>query len=368
MISSTQKLRLPSEKRPTIPQLCTQLSRNICISWSLNVALAVTTIVLLLVASLDVAQAAFGVHLVAFCITCAILVGTKDSRNTFVASLGFPVAHFVMLLFIIWDCEPLFFALKMLTISCLWFGTRLMRISSSRLVRALEQKPKSRVRVTIVQLLIGASLVLVASLHLAYPEHEVFSFAEMALWGCFIADVLWHFGKWKTTMKRVFRDVKGMRSILSRRNSNLNRIEGAKRRQNIIVTVGTLFTEIISCAAIIFANPALGLLLQDKSNECKQRNSVGSHRISAFGFAIFLAFHITFLLTIYSHVLKKRRSQELGLHVNALQQVDVLPHHGPNSGLAKTNKAPERGMKFHSCSSPFVLPHYTHTTSCSSIS
>jgi hypothetical protein len=345
MISSTQQqlqLSNKTEKRPSIRQLCTQLSRNICISWSLNVVLAVTTLVQLLVASLDVVQAAFCVHLVAFCITCAVLVWTKDSKNAFGLSVGFPVAHFVMLLFLIWDCESLFFALKIIAISCLWFGTLGMRILGSRLVRALEQKPKSRVRVTIVQLVIGASLMLMASLHLAYPEHEVFSFAEMALWGCFIVDVLWHFGSWNMTMKRVFRGVNGMRKILSRRNSNLNRVKGVQRRQNIIITVGTLFTEIISCAAMIVANPALGLLLQDKSNECKQRNSVGSHRWSAFGFPIFLAFHISFWLTIYTHALKKRRSQKPGSHVNALQQVVVLPHHGPNSGLAKTNKAPER--------------------------
>ncbi len=37
-----------------------------------------------------------------------------------------------------------------------------------------------------------------------------------------------------------------------------------------------------------------------------------------------------------------------------------LPHHGPNSGLAKTKKASEREMNCHSSSSPFVLPHYTH--------
>ncbi len=186
-----------------------------------------------------------------------------------------------------------------------------MRISGARLVYALEQKPKSRVRVTIVQLLIGASLVLVASLHLAYPEHEAILFAEMALWGCFIVDILWHFGIWKMTMKRVFRDVKGMRKILSRRNSNLKMIEGVKRRQSIMTVLGNLFTETAACAFMIFVNPALGLLLQDKSNECKQRNSVGSHRILAFGFPIFLAFHITFWVLIYNHVLKKRRDEKL---------------------------------------------------------
>ncbi len=153
-------------------------------------AVAVTTIVLLLDASLDDVQAAFGVHLIAFCITCAIVVWTLDSRNAFGLSVGFPVAHVVSLMFLVWDCEPLFFVLKLALVHCLWFGTRSMRISGSFLVRALDKKPKSRVRVTIVQLLIGASLVLVASLHLAYPELEAFSFAEMALWVGFIVDVL----------------------------------------------------------------------------------------------------------------------------------------------------------------------------------
>jgi hypothetical protein len=311
MISSPQQLSIKTEKRPSIRQLCTHLSPNRCVSWSLNAVLAVTTIVLLLVASLDVVQAAFCVHFIAFCITCAVLVGTKDSRNAFVMSLGFPVGHFVTLLFIIYDCEPLFFVLKLALISALWFGTRLMRITGARLVFALEHKPKSRVRVTIVQLLIGASLVLVTSLHLAYPEHKAFSFAEIALWGCFIVDLLWHFGIWKMTMKRVFRGVKGMRKILSRRNSNLKVIEGVQRRQNLITTVGTLFAEIVSCAFVVFANPALGFLLQDKSSECRQRNLVGSHRLSAFGFPAVLALHISFWVLIYTHVLKQRRDKTL---------------------------------------------------------
>ncbi len=236
---------------------------------------------------------------------------TKDSKNAFGLSVGFPVGHFVVLSFIIWDCEPVFLVLKLVLIGCFWLGTLTMRITSVRLVYAFENTPKLRVRVTIVQKLAGASLVLVASLHLAYPEHQVFSFAEMALWGCFIVDVLWHFGIWQMTMKRVFRGVKGMSKILSRQNKSLNTINGVKRRQYILTTVGVLFTEIVSCAGMIFMNPTLGLLLQDKSNnECKQRNSVGSHRISAFGFAIFLAFHITLWLTIYTHVLKKRQDEK----------------------------------------------------------
>jgi hypothetical protein len=358
MFSSTQQLQLSSktEKRPSIRQLFTQLSRNTCISWSLNVALVVTTIVLLLVASLDAVQAAFCVHFVGSCITCAVLVWTKDSRNAFRMSLGFSLGHFVVLLFIIWDCEPLTYVFKLAIISGLLFVTLVMRISGARFAYALEQKPKSRVRFTIVELLIGASLVLVASFHLAYPEHEALSFAEMALWCCFLVDALWHFGIWKKTSKRVFRTVKG--KMTAKRNTILKMIEGVKRRQNITSTVGVLFTEIVACATMIFVNPALDLLLQGKSNECKKRNLVGSHRISAFGFPIFLALHMTYWVLIYSHVMRKRRDQKIGVFVNASQQAVVLPHHGPNSGLAETNKASEREMKCHSSSSPFVLPHY----------
>jgi hypothetical protein len=168
------------------------------------------------------------------------------------------------------------------------------------------------VRITIVQQLIGASMVLLASLHLAYPELEAFSFAEIALWGCLIADVLWHFGIWKIAMKKVFQSVRGMSKIISRQNAaNLNMIEGVKRRQSLVTTVGIVFAEILTCACMIFINPALGLLLKDKSNECKQRNSVGSQRFSAFGFAAFLAIHIGVWVTIYSHVLRNRREEML---------------------------------------------------------
>jgi hypothetical protein len=290
----------------------------------LNAVLAVTTIVLLLIASLDAVQAAFCVHLVAFCITGCVLVWTKDSRNALGLSLGLPVVHFVALLFTIWNCEPLFLVLKTVLIICLWFGTCLMRITVARLVYAFEHKPKSRVRVTIVQLLMGASLVLVASLHLAYPEQEAFSFAEMALWGCFILDFLWYFGIWKKTMKRVFRSVKGISKILPRQNANLNMIEGVKRRQNIITAAGVLFAEIVACVGMIFANPALGLILRGESNECEKRNSVTSHRISAFGFPILLAVHIAFLVMIYSHVLKKRRDEKLREERRQVLQVPWL--------------------------------------------
>ncbi len=153
--------------------------------------------------------------------------------------------------------------------------------------------------------------MLVASLHVVYPEQEAFSFAEMALWGCFIVDLLRYFGTWNMTMKRVFRDVTPMSKILSKQNTKLQMIKGVKMRQNIMITVGALFTAIVACAFMISANPVLSLLLQHKGNECKQRNSVGSHRISAFAFPGFLAFHIAYWVTIYSHVLKKRRDLTL---------------------------------------------------------
>ncbi len=38
--------------------------------------------------------------------------------------------------------------------------------------------------------------------------------------------------------------------------------------------------------------------------------------------------------------------------------VVVLPHHGPNSGLAKTNKASERDIHCHRPSSLFVLANH----------
>jgi hypothetical protein len=51
------------------------------------------------------------------------------------------------------------------------------------------------VRVTIIQLPIRVSLMLLTSLHLVYPELEALSFAEIVLWDGFIDDllVLWHF-------------------------------------------------------------------------------------------------------------------------------------------------------------------------------
>ena len=112
-------------------------------------------------------------------------------------------------------------------------------------------------------------------------------------------------------MKRVFRGLKGMSSIVSRQNANLKMIEGVKRRQTIVTVVGFLFGEIVTCAFMMIGSPALGLLLQHKSNECKQRNSVGSHRMSAFGIPLCLAMHIMLWLMIYSHVVRERREEYL---------------------------------------------------------
>ncbi len=53
---------------------------------------------------------------------------------------------------------------------------------------------------------------------------------------------------------------------------------------------------------MILDHPALDLLLQDKSNECKQRNSVGSHRISALAFPIFWVMHIARSSTSTMHL------------------------------------------------------------------
>jgi hypothetical protein len=112
--------------------------------------------------------------------------------------------------------------------------------------------------------------------------------------------------------------------------------------------------QVLACAAMIFVNPALGLLLQGKrSNACKQRNAAGSHRISAFGFPIFWALHIAYWVLIYSHVVKTRRRRNeakrqdatkeegrqlvQGSYVYVSLQAVVLPHHHhgppPHSGL-----------------------------------
>ncbi len=112
-------------------------------------------------------------------------------------------------------------------------------------------------------------------------------------------------------MTRVFEGVKGMSTILPRQHAGLNMIEGVKRQQTIISTVGVLFTEIVACACMICVNPVLGFLFQDKSSECKQRNAVGSHRFFAFGFPVYFALHMALWVTIYSHVLKKRRDEKL---------------------------------------------------------
>ncbi len=81
-------------------------------------------------------------------------------------------------------------------------------------------------------------------------------------------------------------------------------IKGVKRRQNIVVAVGVLFSKVVACTGMI--------LLQDRSNECKKKNQSASivFRISAFGFPVFFAVHIAFWLTIYSLVLKRRQDEK----------------------------------------------------------
>ncbi len=74
---------------------------------------------------------------------------------------------------------------------------------------------------------------------------------------------------------------------------------------------------------MIVFNPALDLLLQDKRNECERRNSVGSHRVSAFALPVFLATHIAIWLIIYSHVLKKRRDEKLRDTMERRQELQV---------------------------------------------
>jgi hypothetical protein len=60
-------------------------------------------------------------------------------------------------------------------------------------------------------------------------------------------------------------------------------------------------------------------------------------------------------------LLSLRNSKEnKTLSTRSIHKKGALPHHGPSSGLAKTNKALERKMNCHRPSLPFVLPHHTH--------
>jgi hypothetical protein len=57
--------------------------------------------------------------------------------------------------------------------------------------------------------------------------------------------------------------------------------------------------------------------------------------------------------------LRKSKGNKI-VSTRSIRKKGALPHHGPSSGLAKTNKASEREMNCHNSSSSFVLPHYTH--------
>ncbi len=284
----------------------TQLNRNIRISWSLNIAIVVAAAVLLVVVPLDVVQTTFCAHTIVFCITCAVLVWTKSSWHIFCLSVGVPVTFFVGLAHLIWNCEPLFFVCKVVAVSLLVFCTRFMRIGGSRLLHVLAETPKIRVRVTKVQTLIGASLVLAASLHLAFLNYgAVFSFVEIVLWGCFFVDVLWHFGVWKTDMRRAFRK----RICPLPGTSSLIIVNDIKKRQMVSTIVGVLVAETLLCVYMVLANAVFGL--QEESNECKRRSTIGSNRLALILFPTVLAAHIAIWMLIYAHVTTKRRDMTL---------------------------------------------------------
>jgi hypothetical protein len=288
----------------------TKINRYICISWSCNIVVVVAEIALLLFVSLDDVQTAYCVHLIALCITCAVLVWTKSSsRNWFIFSILFTAGPLISLVHIVWNCEPLFFGVKMVMLSFYLLGLRALRINGSRLVRAVEGTPKVLVRVTPVHMFLAASMVLVASLHLAFRSLEVFSFAEVALWGCCLMDTLWHFGVWKMNINRAFRDTKGMNRILSKNSAALQKVNRVRRQQHILNTVSILFTEITGLMLIICANSVLGL--QEESKECNRRTSIGSDRIALFAIPISVAFHICSLMVIYMHAASKWHDTKL---------------------------------------------------------
>jgi hypothetical protein len=288
----------------------TKINRYICISWAWNIVVAVAAIVLLLFVSLDDVQTTFCVHLIALCITCAVLVWTKGSvRNWFIFSICFTGATLISLVHIVWNCEPIFFVEKMVMLSMYLLGLRALRIGGSRLICAVEGSPKILVRFTPVQIFLAASMVLVAFLHLAFRSLDVFPFAEIALWGCCIVDTLWHFGVWKMNMNRAFRDVKGLNNALPKTNASVQKMNRVRRQQNILNTVSILFTEIAGIIMNICTNSVLGL--QEESKECNRRTSIGSDRIALFGFPISVAFHICSLMVIYMHVASKWNDKKL---------------------------------------------------------
>jgi hypothetical protein len=296
--------------RPTLrskrsANVSTRLNRNVCISWSLNIAIVVAVTVFLFLATLEVVQAAFCVQMVVFCITCAVLVWSKPSWNIFCLSLGVPAAIFMGLVHMIWNCEVFFGVGKVAAACVLVFCTRFMRIGGSRLLHTLIETPKTRVQVTTVQYLMGASMVLVTSLHLAFPSYESISCAEIVLWGCFLVDALWHFRVWKMDMKRAFRSTETLNKIVSKENFSLKVLNDVKRRQMISTIVGILVVEPLLCMHMILANSVLGL--QEESKECNRRNPIGSDRLALSLFPIALAASIVFWMLIYSHIMSKRR-------------------------------------------------------------
>jgi hypothetical protein len=283
----------------------TPLDRTIYISLFFNVAVVAAASVVLAVVSLDAVQTAFSVHMFFFCITCAVLVWTKPSWNIFCLSAGVPAAVFMGLVHLIWNCEAFFGGFKVVIACVLVFCTRFMRIGGSRLLHTLIEMPKTRVQVTMAQYLMGASMVLVASLHLAFPSYESISFAEIVLWVCFLADILWHFRVWKMDMKRAFQSTETLNKIVSKGNLSLKVLNDVKRRQIISTIVGVLVVEIFLCVYMILANSVIGL--QEARNECARRSPRGSDRLALILFPVALAAHIAFWMLIYAHVTSQRR-------------------------------------------------------------
>jgi hypothetical protein len=288
-----------------------RVNRNsaIKISWSWNIAVAVAAIVMLLFVPLDDVQTAFSMHLIALCITCAVLVWTKgSSRNWFIFSIFFTCATLISLVNCVWNCEPVYFGGKMVMLSLYLLGLRALRIGGSRLLHAVEGTPKITIRITPVQIFLAASVVLVASLHLAFRSLEVFSFAEIALWGCCIVDTLWHFRTWKMNMKRVFRSTEGMNRAHSRkRSSALQSVNRVRKQQNVLTYILS-FAEVTGMTLVICMNSVLGL--QEVSKECNRRTSIGSDRIALFIFPLSVAFHICSLMVIYMHAASKWRDKQ----------------------------------------------------------
>jgi hypothetical protein len=284
-----------------------QLNRFIYISWFVNVVVVVAATVILSVISLDAVQTAFCVYMFVFCTTCAVLVWTKPSWNVFCLSVIVPGGQFMLLVHLIWNCEAAFGGLKVVMACGLVVVTRFMRIGGSRLLHTLIDTPKTWVQVTTVQYLMVASMVLLISLHLAFPSYESISFVEIVLWGCFLVDGLWHFRAWKMDLKRAFLTTETLNKIVSKKNVSLKILNDVKRRQVISTTVGVLVVETLFCVYVVLANSVLGL--QEENNECTRRSSRGSDRLAVILFPLVLASLIAFWMMIYAHVTSERRDK-----------------------------------------------------------